>query len=128
MSLPSRIDAPVPFALDNRIVLLTASNGVTMDIGLCGFPFEEQIFERSSEFEYLEGVNLTTCSAEDLIWLKAIAGRGRDWSDIEGVAIVQRENLDWDYVVRTLNSLLEVFDAESTLDRLAEIRRLAEEE
>jgi hypothetical protein len=124
----SRIDEPVPYALENRIVLLTASNGITMDVGLGAFPFEERMIERSSRFAFLPDVVLRTCSAEDLVVLKAIAGRGRDWSDIEGVAVVQRERLDWRYVEEVLSSLSEVFDSETALDRLAEIRRLAEEE
>ncbi len=124
---PSRIDDPLPFALENRMVLLTASNGITVDVGLGGFPFEERMVERSSRFAFLHEVVLTTCSAEDLVILKAIASRGRDWSDIEGVAVVQRDRLDWPYVIEVLSSLSEVFDSETAIAQLAAIRRLADE-
>ncbi len=127
-TFPSRIDDPIPFASENRIVLLTASNGITVDIGLGAFPFEERMIERSSRFAFLSDAVLTTCSAEDLVILKAIAGRGRDWSDIEGIAVVQRDRLDWACVTDVLESLSEVFDSGPVLDQLAEIRRLAEEE
>ncbi|MBA3315166.1 MAG: hypothetical protein M3552_19775 [Planctomycetota bacterium] len=122
-----RTDDPLPFALENRMVLLTASNGVTIDVGLGAFPFEERMIERSSCFDYLPDVTLRTCSAEDLVILKAIAGRGRDWSDIEGVAIVQRDRFDWPYVEKALSSFSEVFESEAALVHLAGIRRLAEE-
>ena len=125
---PSRIDDPLPFASDNRMVLLTASNGIALDVGLGAFPFEERMIERSSRFAYLPDVVLTTCSAEDLVILKTIAGRGRDWSDIEGVAVVQRDRLDWDYVAETLSSLSEVFDSDTALARLDAVRKLAEDE
>lgn len=125
---PSRVEDPIPFAKANRIVLLTASNGITVDIGLAAFPFEERMIERSSRFAYLPDVVLATCSAEDLVILKGIAGRGRDWSDIEGIAVVQRDRLDWSYVTEVLSSLSDVFDSQAALDQLAEIRRLAEDE
>jgi hypothetical protein len=123
----SRIDDALPFALQNRIVLLTASNGIAIDVGLGAFPFEERMIERSSRFAFLPDVVLATCSAEDLVILKTIAGRGRDWSDIEGIAVVQRDTLDWGYVTEVLMSLSGVFESEAALTRLAEVRRLAEE-
>ncbi len=38
---------------------------------------------------------LLTCSAEDLIVLKAFAARGRDWVDVEGIIVRQAGALDW---------------------------------
>ncbi len=35
---------------------------------------------------------------EDLIIQKAIAGRGKDWQDVEGILIEQQGRLDLDYV------------------------------
>jgi len=127
-AFPSRVDDPIEFARSNRIALLSASNGITVDVGLGAFPFEERMIERSSRFAFFPDVVLTTCSAEDLVILKAIAGRGRDWSDIEGVAVVQRDRFDWASVTEVLRSLAEVFDSDSALAQLTEIRRLAEEE
>jgi len=39
----------------------------------------------------LGGIKAWVCSAEDLIIQKAVAGRGRDWPDIEALLIEQRK-------------------------------------
>ena len=87
---------PVGLALQHRIVLLNATNGVGLDIALAGFPFEEEILQRASFFEFDEGCRLNTCSAEDLIVAKAFADRPKDWLDIEGILIRQGKTLDID--------------------------------
>ena len=38
---------------------------------------------RATRWVVQERVVLTTCSAEDLVVHKALAGRGRDWDDLE---------------------------------------------
>ena len=51
---------------------------------------------------FLPGVSLLTCSAEDLIVLKAFADRDQDWLDIEGILFRQKGLLDWDYILTEL--------------------------
>ena len=65
-----------------------------MDIALGGLPFEARVIARSSSFDVAPGVVLVTCSAEDLVVLKAFADRAQDWLDIEGVIVRQGANLD----------------------------------
>ena len=50
-----RIADALDFALVNRVLLLRGSSGVPMDIALAGFPFEAEIIDRASTFEYLPG-------------------------------------------------------------------------
>ena len=106
------------FALRYRVLLLQGSNGVPLDVSLGAMPFEERAVERSSAFDVGEGQSLQTCSAEDLIVLKAFAGRDKDWLDIEGVALRQagrlRESLIWE----ELEPLLELKDSPETAVRL----------
>ncbi len=64
------------FALTRRVLLL-ADGDVGVDIALAGLPFEADVIQRSSEAEYLPGIALRTCSAEDLIVLKAFATASR---------------------------------------------------
>ncbi len=98
-------------ALRNRVLLLTAPNGVGIDIALAGFPFEEDILQRSSVFEFDEGCRLRTCSAEDLVVAKAFANRPKDWMDIEGVLIRQGSALNVKAIIRRLSPLCELKEA-----------------
>ncbi len=94
----SRIPDAFAFALSNRVLLLYASNSVSVDISLSGLPFEEQMIKQATPFSFYPDCSLTTCSAEDLVVLKAFADRTKDWTDIEGIVLRQRQNLDTDYI------------------------------
>ena len=117
-----RIPDPVTFALTNRVLLLRAPSGVGLDIALGGLPFEHEVGRRSSLFTFPPDVPLRTCSAEDLIVLKAFADRPKDWVDVEGIIIRQAGQLDWDYVVAQLAPLAELKESPDILRRLAERR------
>lgn len=119
-----RIDDAAAFARVNRVLLLRAASGVGLDIALGGLPFEAAVVERASPFTFPPAVALRTCSAEDLIVLKAFADRPKDWVDIDGIIIRQATRLDWDYVRRQLAPLAELKEAPEILSRL-EQRRLA---
>jgi predicted nucleotidyltransferase len=118
-----RISDAERFALESRVLLLTASNGVPIDVALAGIPFEEQLIRRASDFEFLPGVRLRTCSAEDLIVLKAFAGRAKDWATVEGVLSRQKDVLDWAYVEKHLPPLCELKGEPEAVSRLAQLRR-----
>lgn len=49
---------------------------------------------RASGFTVGKAVSLLTCSAEDLVVLKAFAGRDKDWLDIDGVLTRQAGRFD----------------------------------
>ncbi|MGH7187430.1 MAG: DUF6036 family nucleotidyltransferase, partial [Pseudomonadota bacterium] len=78
---------------------------------------------RASEFDFGEA-RLLTCSAEDLVVLKAFAGRERDWADVESVVIRQSHSLDWPLVFEELAPLAEVRGGAEIAARL---RRLKQE-
>ena len=107
----SRISDAEEFALTNRVLLLLASNGVAVDISLAGLPFEQEMIERATLYSYAPDCSLITCSAEDLVVLKAFANRGRDWLDIEGVLVRQATGLDFEYITDRLTPLCELKDA-----------------
>lgn len=122
-----RIDDAAEFALINRVLLLRTESGVGLDIALGGLPFEECAVDRATLFSYPTDIWLRTCSAEDLIVLKAFAGRPKDWMDIEGVVIRQSPRLDWPYVREQLAPLAELKEEPDLLDRLDRTRaRLAD--
>lgn len=105
----------------NRVLLLQGSSGIPMDVALAGFPFEEEIIERASEYEYVSGTLLRTVSAEDLIVLKAFANRRQDWSDIAGI-IARQRSLDWDAIRRRLAPIAELKGEPRILDELDRVR------
>ena len=118
-----RIDHAGEFARASRVLLLKASSGVGLDIALGGLPFEELAVSRSSLFTFPVDVPLRTCSAEDLVVLKAFADRPKDWVDVDGILIRQSGRFDWDHVRRQLAPLVELKEAPEILDRL-ERRRI----
>ena len=119
----ARIANAVAFAQERRVLLLRSSKGVGLDVALAALPYEALVIQRSSYFDYPPGMQLRTCSAEDLIVLKAFAGRGQDWVDIERVIVRQTGKLDWYYIHEQLRPLAELKEAPEIVDQL-EARRV----
>lgn len=114
----SRIPDAVEFALRNRVLLLRSSEGIGIDIALGGLPFEEEVVKRATTFEYLPKISLHTCSAEDLVIMKAFANRTQDWADVESIILKQRGKLDRLYIEENLEPLCELKESPEILDRL----------
>jgi hypothetical protein len=118
-----RIKDVAAFALRNRVLLLRAASGVGIDVSLGGLPFEQSVVDRASLFTYPPDTPLRTCSAEDLLVLKAFADRPKDWIDIDGVLIRYGASIDWQYVFTQLAPLAELKENPAIIERL-ESRRL----
>jgi hypothetical protein len=121
-TFPARRENAKEFALTNRVLLLQAKNGVGLDIALAALPFEENVAERASPFDFGRGVSLLTASAEDLIVLKSFASRPQDWIDVEGVIVRQGSKLNWKQILDELKPLCELKEAPEIVDRLIELR------
>ena len=117
----SRITDADNFAFTNRVLLLYASNGVSIDISLSGLPFENQMIKRATSFSFHADCTLITCSAEDLIILKSFANRTKDWMDVEGVILRQGKSLDTDYIIEQLAPLCEIKEAPDTMNKLQDL-------
>jgi len=113
-----RIEQAADFALANRVLLLRTGSGVGLDIALAGLPFEEGVVARSSLFAFPIQILLRTCSAEDLVVMKAFAARNKDWLDVEGIIVRQTGRLDWTYVRQQLQPLAELKEQPGILDEL----------
>jgi hypothetical protein len=118
----ARIEDAAPFALANRVILIRATNGVAVDITLTGLEYEEEVIERSSPFVFAPNLVLQTCSAEDLVVLKAFADRPKDWAALRGVLLRQAGVLDWAYIEEKLAPLCEMKEEPELLERLMEMR------
>ncbi len=106
------------FGLRNRVLPLKTKSGFKADIALGGLPFEEQAVNRATDYAYAEGVSLRVCSAEDLVVMKAFAGRPQDWIDVEGILIRQRGRLDWRYIYANLQPLADLKEAPELVTQL----------
>jgi len=111
------------FALRNRVLLVRNAAGVPIDVALGALSFERHCVERASEFDFGPGLRLLTCAAEDLVILKAFAGRGQDWVDIESVLVRQRRTLDWNLIVDEIGPLLDLRETPENLEQLLKLRR-----
>lgn len=119
--LRSRLEGAKEFALRNRVLLLQSDVGVPVDVSLASIPFERRMIERASSYRFEEQAEIVTCSAEDLVVLKAFAGREKDWLDIEGIIARQGERLDTSLVWRELEPLLELKEGSKAKERLTEL-------
>jgi hypothetical protein len=115
--VPRRPDARA-FALTYRVLLLETGSGIPLDISLAALPFEGRVVTRSSPFSFAPGAAITTCSAEDLVVLKAFADRPQDWLDIEGIVVRQGPSLNRTLVVEELEPLLELKEDQDPAARL----------
>jgi hypothetical protein len=109
------------FALANRVLLLQSPDGIGIDVALGGLPYEQRIVARATPFAFLPDAPLLTCSAEDLIVLKAFADRPRDWEDVRGISIRQTA-LDWGLIENELAPLVEAKEAPHIIEQLAQLR------
>lgn len=117
-----RIPDAAQFAQERRVLLLRSKAGVGIDIALGALPFEEEMVNRSSLFTFPPDIELRTCSADDLIVLKAFAGRGQDWIDVERIIVRQSGKLDWNYVTAQLQPLAELKESPQLIERLGQLR------
>lgn len=118
---PARIPDARQFALSNRVLLLTSSSNIGIDISLAGMPFENDVIVRSTVHEFSPEAVLRTCSAEDLIILKCFAARPKDWSDVRGILIRQRKTLDMHLISTELAPLAELKEEPQILQQLDEL-------
>ena len=120
----ARIENAREFARRHRVLLLRSSDGVGIDISLGALFFEESMVQRATSFSFGPGLDIRTCSAEDLIVLKLFASRPLDIRDAEGVVIRNRQVLDWSYIERQLHPLVDVKGAPEIMDTLFRLRQL----
>lgn len=95
------------FAERTRVVLLRSDHGVGIDVVLAGLPYEARVIDRSSPWKLDDSTTLRTCSAEDLLVMKAFAARDKDWADVTSILERQGLGLDLDLVRRELRPLVE---------------------
>ena len=107
-------------APDNPLIVSVTIECITVDFLLTLPGYEELIVRRAVQRD-LNGWPARICSAEDLIIQKVVAGRPKDWLDVENVLLVQRGQLDERYTEKWLSQFAEVLE---TPEMLTEYKRL----
>lgn len=110
-------------ARTRRVLLLETDSGTGIDILLSGLADISTELQRASYQLFAPEISLKVCSAENLIAYKTVAGRLKDFADLESV-IIKQTNLDWEYIDEWLLHAAEYQDMETNL---AVLRRLKEE-
>ena len=119
-----RIAGAAEFALRSRVLLLNSPSGIGIYISLGALPFEHLVVQRATPFEFAPGLELRTCSAEDLMVMKLFASRAIDIRDAEGIAVRHDQTLDWRYIEEQLTPLAEAKEEPAILRELERVRRL----
>lgn len=123
--VPRRDDART-FAERYRVLLVKTQDDIGIDATLTALPFEAQIIERSSLFEFAPGVHLRTCDAEDFLVMKIFAGRPIDWRDVEMTLRRHRgQKLDLVAVRERVAPLLAAKDDSESLQEFERLARRA---
>jgi len=115
---PARIEDALGFAERTRVVLVRSEQGVGVDIVLAGLPFEARVIERASPWQLDDSTTLMTCSAEDLLVMKAFAARDKDWADVTSVLERQAGTLDLELVRTELAPLVAAKEAPELIEQL----------
>lgn len=123
--LDSRIDNARDMVRFGRMFLGHTRKGMQVDISIGFTPYERRMMERAQDVDYGVDVPLHICSALDLAVLKTVAGRLRDWADIQRIIQRSGETMDWNLVYEELEPLLALAHKEDHLPRL---KSMVEEE
>lgn len=116
----------------NPLVMAVNTEGIVVGFLFALPGYEEQIITRAVQCD-LGDWRVWVCAPEDLVIQKAVAGRPRDWEDIEGVLIEQHGRLDLAYLEDWLSQFAELLEQPEILsqyrtiqDRIAAVRADAE--
>ena len=104
-----------------RMYIGVTEDGRKTDISLGYTPFEKRVMERAVDVDFGIEEPLCCCSAEDLVILKTVAGRGQDWVDIRRIIQVSGRQMDWDLVFTELKMLLEMTGNPGAAEQLREL-------
>jgi predicted nucleotidyltransferase len=110
-----RPDLPI-----NPLIVSVKIIDIIVDFLLTTPGYEESIIARAVQYT-LDDLSFWVCTAEDLIIQKAIAGRVKDWQDIEGIIIEQGAQLDQLYLEEWLAQFTEALEQPEILNHYHKI-------
>lgn len=112
---------------ENPFIVAVTINDVIVDFLLALPGYEELIVERAVQRDF-GGWMANVCSAEDLLVQKVVAGREKDWLDVEALLIEQGHQIDKAYVDYWLEQFAEALENPTLLTQCqqlaAKVKRL----
>jgi hypothetical protein len=93
--------------------------GTGIDLSLGGLPFEQRVIERATFWKVPKHGRILTCSADDLVVLKAFAARPLDWIDVERILSRQGTKLNRKLIRDELAKLVELKEEPEIMETLA---------
>ncbi len=115
-------DSTLQFARQRRVLLLQTESQTEIDVLLGALADISEELRRASYQQFTPLVSLKICSADTLIALKTVAGRGQDLVDIETV-IIKQDTIDWEYIESYLDQVMKYEDISENRKRLDQIRK-----
>jgi hypothetical protein len=117
-AFPERARQHVP---QNPLIVAVSIGEIIVDFLLALPGYDQQIVERA-ELHDLGGFTAMVCSAEDLIIQKVIAGREKDWPDVDALLRARRGKLDHAYIDEWLGQFAEALEQPELLSRYRRVR------
>jgi len=114
---PARAGLPV-----NPLIISVLVGEITVDF-LMTIPGYDELLVTRAQRHLIDDLSLWICTAEDLIIQKAIAGRPKDWQDIEGIILEQNSILDWQYIENWLIQFADALEDPEILHRFQAMRQ-----
>jgi hypothetical protein len=102
------------FVAQTRVLPVTHTSGVPVDVVLAGPGLEELFFERLVH-RRMGDLDVPVASAEDLIVMKILAGRAKDLDDVRGIVAAKGAELDHEAIRETLLLLQGALDQSDLL-------------
>lgn len=105
----------------NPLVVDVVIGEATVDFLLAIPGYDEQVVTRAVQHE-LDDLSIWLCLPEDLIVQKAVAGRPKDWVDIEGILVEQHGKLNLAYLEDWLAQFAEFLEQPEILTQYQDIQ------
>lgn len=109
----------------NPLIVAVEIDGINVDFLLALPGYEEEIIKHSTQRD-LNGWSAWICSAEDLIIQKVVAGRSKDWMDIEALLIEQYGQLNHQYILGWVTQFAEALDDQELLEKFTQLVKYVE--
>lgn len=111
---------PMKFITETNVLPITVK-GVRVDLVFARLPFEKDAIERSDVKQFLS-FDIKVCRVEDFILQKVVSTRAKDWDDIAMVVCLQKETIDWDYLLSHCRQLAEFLSDSEIVIKIQNMR------
>jgi hypothetical protein len=109
-------DKPIQFIKETNVIPIEIDD-VRVDLVAADLPFEIEAIQRSRYVDF-SNTNIKVCLPEDLIIQKVVSTREKDWLDIKNIIENQRDNMDWNYLLKHCRELSKFLSKTEIYDRV----------